>query len=52
MNDNVFPIDLGKQFPKNQVAWCINLVTIFCSRMLILLEKRQEQLLEDELAQK
>ena len=41
MNDNVFPIDLGKQFPKNQVAWSINLVTIFCSRMLILLEKRQ-----------
>ena len=41
MNDNVFPIDLGKQFPDKQVAWSINLVTIFCSRMLILLEKRQ-----------
>ena len=41
MNDNVFSIDLGKQFPKNPVAWSINLVTIFCSRMLILLEKRQ-----------
>ena len=41
MNDNVVSIDLGKQFPKNQVAWSINLVTIFCSRMLILLEKRQ-----------
>ena len=41
MNDNVFSIDLGKQFPKNQVALSVNLVTIFCSRMLILLEKRQ-----------
>ena len=36
-----FCIGLGKQFPDKNVAWSVNLVTIFCSRMLILLEKRQ-----------
>ena len=38
-----FCIGLGKQFPDKNVAWSVNLVTICCSRMLILLGRRHQQ---------